>query len=133
MVKNRNQTVSSWIGWVYFASALLLILGGLQIVSGLTALFSSDFFIVAEQDLVVFNYAAWGWINLITGALLVLVGVAVAAGKLWAQVVALVLAIFTGIALLAFLPAYPLWSIIGLVTTGFVVYALALHGDEVSA
>ncbi len=126
----KNQT-TKWVGWVYFASALLLVLGGLQIVSGLTAVFSNDFYVVTEAGLVAFNYTTWGWINIALGVGIFATGAAVAAGKTWARLIATALAVLSAIATIAFLPAYPLWSIISLVITGFVIYALALHGDEV--
>ncbi len=32
-----NNKPTGWVGWVYFATAVLLIVGGLGIVAGLTA------------------------------------------------------------------------------------------------
>lgn len=127
-----KREVTNWVGWVYFASALLALLGGLQMISGLTGIFSNDFFIVTEDKLVAFDYTTWGWINLIIGTTLVLVSISLAIGKVWAQVVAIALTVISALASVAFMPAYPLWSIINLVIAGFVIYAIAMHGDEVA-
>jgi len=127
----KREQATAWVGWVYFASAMLIVLGGLQAISGLTGIFSNDFFVATEEGLIFFNYTTWGWINLVLGVGLVLVGAFLAAGKLWAQIAAIVLGVLSAIASIAFLPAYPWWSFISLVVTGLVIYAITLHGDEV--
>ncbi|HSX31526.1 MAG TPA: hypothetical protein VLE99_06450 [Candidatus Saccharimonadales bacterium] len=121
---------TGWVGWVYFASMMMLILGGLQALSGLVALFSNTFYVTAH-GLVVWNYHTWGWLNLIFGILVAVTGMAVAGGRTWARVVASIFVVLNAIEILAFLPAYPIWSIIALIISGFVIYALTVHGREV--
>jgi hypothetical protein len=121
---------SGWVGWIYFASMMMLVLGGLQALSGLVALFKDDFYAVTQRGLVVFNYTAWGWINLLMGLLIFFVGLEISRGSTWARVVASFLVALNAIANLAFLPAYPVWSIIALIIDLFVIYALTVHGSE---
>ena len=128
-----RQKTTSWVGWVYFASALMALLGGLQIISGLTAIFHDEFFIVTQDKLIALDFTTWGWINLLIGLGVVTVGISLAIGKTWAQIVALILTVVSALASIAFLPAYPLWSIASLVIAGLVLYAIAMHGDEVTA
>lgn len=130
MVKKSQP--SGWTGWVYFAGAMLFVVGGLEVISGLAALFRDSFFVVTKDHLVAFNYAAWGWIALVLGILLLATGAGVWAGRPWARVVAIILAVVAFLNNLAFINAYPLWSIIGAIVSGFVIYALTLHGDEVA-
>jgi hypothetical protein len=125
----QNQP-SGWVGWIYFASMMMLVLGGLQALSGLVALFKDDFFLAGQNGLVVFNFTAWGWINLILGIVLVTVGLEIGRGSTWARVVASFLVALNAIANLAFLPAYPVWSIIALIIDLFIIYALTVHGGE---
>jgi hypothetical protein len=111
---------------------MMLILGGLQAVSGLVALFRHNFFMTTAHGLVVWNYTTWGWINLILGVLVVITGLAVAGGRTWARIIASLLVVLNAIDNLAFLPAYPIWSIIALIIDGLVLYALTVHGHEVA-
>jgi len=110
---------------------MMLILGGLQIIAGLVALFHKAFYVTAQNGWIVFNnYTAWGWINLFIGLFVVLAGLAVMNGSLWGRVVASFIVVLNALSNLAFLPAYPLWSIFGLIIDGLVLYALTVHGGE---
>lgn len=122
---------TGWVGWVYFASAMMVLAGGLQIIAGLVAIFKDDFYVVGQNALIAFNYTTWGWIHFFLGLLILGAGLAVMAGSTWGRVIGVFLAILCAIANVAFLAAYPIWSIIGLVVNGCVIYALTLHGDEV--
>jgi hypothetical protein len=126
-----DQMVSGWVGWIYFASAMLVLVGGLQAISGLTGIFSDDFFVATQEQLIVLNYTAWGWINLAMGALLIATGIALSVGKTWARLVALFVAVLSALTNIAFLPIYPIWSVIALVVDGLVIYAVTMHGEEV--
>ena len=105
MAETRNE-VTGWVGWVYFASMMMLILGGLQALAGLVALFRKTFY-VTPHGLVVWNYTTWGWINLILGILIVATGMALTSGRTWARVIASLVVVLNAIGNLAFLPAYP--------------------------
>ncbi len=130
MANKKDPT--GWVGWVYFAGAMLIAVGGLQIISGLVALFRDNFYVVTSSHLVAFSYTTWGWIALILGILLLLTGVGVWAGQAWARVIAVLLAVLAMLNNFAFITAYPLWSIFGIIISGLIIYALTLHGDEVA-
>ena len=51
-------------------------------------------------------------------------------GAAWARIFAIVLVVLNMLDSLAFMSAYPLWSIIALVIDGLVLYALTMHGAE---
>ncbi|MGB4758687.1 MAG: hypothetical protein WBP26_01395 [Candidatus Saccharimonadales bacterium] len=121
---------SGWLGWIYFASAMLVLVGGLQAIAGLTGIFNDNFYVVTDNQLIVLNTTAWGWIHLAIGILLVGTGIALAVGKMWARVVALFVAVLSALANIAWLPVYPIWSIIALVVDGLVIYAVATHGGD---
>ena len=125
----RNQT-TGWVGWVYFAGAMMLVIGGLQAISGLVALFKNSYFVVSQGQLLVFDYTQWGWINLILGVLVFCAGLAVLSGQTWGRIVGVVMAVLSAIANLSFMSAYPAWSLIGLTIDVLVIYALTVHGAE---
>lgn len=132
MVQTTPSTrpMSGWVGWIYFASTLMLIVGGLQIVAGLMALFREGFYITSGGGLVIWDYDTWGWVHLGIGALLIVTAIAVLSGRTWARVLASLIVVINAIGNIAFLPTYPLWSIVALVIDGLVLYALTVHGRE---
>ena len=126
----RNQP-TGWVGWVYFASLMMMLVGGFQAISGLVALFKDDFYLVTEKSLLVFDYSTWGWVHLIMGIVIFAAGVALMNGAAWARMVGILLAGISLFANMAFLSAFPLWSILMIVVDVLVIYALTVHGDEV--
>ena len=126
----RKVTSTGWVGWVYFASAMMLIVGGMQAIAGLVALFKDDYYVVTESSILAFNYSTWGWVHLGIGVLLIAAGLAAGAGKVWGRTVGVLLAVLSALANIAFLSSYPIWSIIAIVVNVFVIYALTIHGHE---
>ena len=125
----RNQS-TGWVGWIYFASLMMMLVGGFQAINGLVALFKDDFYLVSEKALLVFNYTTWGWVHLLMGIVIFAAGVALMNGATWARIVGVFLAGLSLFANMAFLAAYPLWSILMIVIDILVIYALTVHGSE---
>lgn len=131
MATRGTNGVTGWVGWIYFAGLMLTISGGMQVISGLVGIFSEEFFVVAENQLVLLDYSAWGWLNLVIGLLVFAVGVALIGGQTWARVAALMLTVVAALSHISFMNAYPLWGVIALIVDGLIIYALVAHGDEV--
>ncbi|MGW3470413.1 DUF7144 family membrane protein [Saccharopolyspora sp. NPDC000995] len=123
---------TGWVGWVYFAAVVLLLAGIVQVINGLIAFARSGTTYVIPAGAVQISYAGVGWSFLITGAVLVLTGIGLFGGRTWARAVAIVMAVISVLANLAFFTAYPLWSAVVIVLDVIVIYALAAHGREVS-
>jgi hypothetical protein len=122
---------TGWTGWVVFASTMMLLLGSLQAIQGLVAIFDAGYYHVTPGGLVVnVDYTAWGWTHLLLGVLIVISGVGVLAGNVAARAVAVILALLSAIANLLFIEAYPIWSIIIITVDVLVIYALTVHGRE---
>jgi hypothetical protein len=126
----QNNTTTGWIGWAYFASFMMLLLGVLQGIAGLAAIFKDNYYVVTQSHLLVANYKTWGWINLILGIIILLAGLELLRGAVWARVVAVFLAILSFSANMAFVNAYPIWSIIMMTVDVFIIYSLTVHGGE---
>ncbi|HSE70713.1 MAG TPA: hypothetical protein VLA97_08135 [Nocardioidaceae bacterium] len=122
---------SAWTGWLTFGAMMLIMVGAFQVIAGLTALFDDGFYIVtSDQLLVSVDFTAWGWTHLALGALAIAAGFGIMAGQMWARVVGVGLALLSSIVNLAFLPAYPLWSMLVIALDVVVIYALIAHGAE---
>lgn len=129
MAQNTNST--GWVGWAYFAAFMMMFLGVLQGITGLTGIFKENFYVTTQNHLLVFDFTAWGWINLVIGILVFFAGLELLrTGAVWARVVAVILAGLSLIANITFIEAYPLWSIIMGIIDVLVIYALTVHGDE---
>ncbi len=126
----RTNGPSGWVGWVFFASFMMMLAGGFQAIAGLTAMFKEDFYLVSEKSLVAFNYNTWGWVHLVLGAVIFLAGLALLNGAIWARVTGVLVAGLSLFANMAFFDAYPWWSVLMIVTDILVIYALTVHGGE---
>lgn len=124
---------TGWVGWVFFAGFMMMIVGLFQAIAGLTGLLRHTWYVVSSSSgLLVFNYQAWGWIDLIIGLVVLLAGFSVLHGAKWARVVGVVLAGLSAVAKLVSINEYPVWSILIIAVDVLVIYALTAHGDEVS-
>ncbi|GAA1907142.1 hypothetical protein GCM10009716_16280 [Streptomyces sodiiphilus] len=113
-------------GWLTFAGILILTLGIFHIVGGLAAWTRDDYYLVTSDGLLVFDYTAWGWILFLLGLLQVAVGAGVYTGRDWARLTGIALAVLTAVAHVAFLAAFPLWSVIVIGLAVLVIYALSV-------
>ncbi len=120
-----------WVGWIVFAAMMMLLVGTFQVFAGLVALFNSDYYLVRERKLLVdMSFTAWGWTHLVIGAVAVVAGIALLAGQMWARVVGIAMALVSSVVSLAFVSAYPVWALIVIYLDVLVIYAIAVHGQE---
>lgn len=123
---SNTKTGSAWAsGITLFAGIWLLLLGVFQFFQGLVAVLDGDMFVTGARYTFELNVTGWGWIHMILGALLALVGLAVINGSGWARIVAIVLAGLSALANFLWLPHYPLWAIILIAIDVLVIWALA--------
>ena len=124
-----------WTGWVVFAGIMMMLVGILHALDGLVAIVKDQvYYTGANARLVVsVDYTTWGWVHLIVGVVVVLAGFAVLTGAMWARIVAICLACLSVILNIAFLAAYPVWSLTIIAFDVVTIYALAVHGRELKA
>ncbi|TFC59226.1 hypothetical protein [Cryobacterium sp. TMB1-7] len=126
-----DSGTSGWTGWIVFAGVMMLMMGAFHVIQGLVALFQDTYYLVGQEELVVqVDYTTWGWVHTILGAVVILAGVALLAGQMWARVVAVILAFGSALVNIAFLGAYPLWSLTMIAIDVLVIYAVTMHGKE---
>lgn len=125
---------SAWVGWIAFAGVIMVMLGMFHVIEGIVALAQDEYFKASPSRLVLnIDYTAWGWIHLVGGAVVVVAGVGVFAGQVWARAVGTVVAVLSAVVNLAFLAAYPLWSTLMIALAVVVIMALTVHGSEIKA
>jgi hypothetical protein len=123
---------TGWVGWILFAAAILIVNGLFWIVAGLAGIFRDEDYFRVNGQLLVFNYRAWGWIHLIIGIGLVLVGVYVYKGSFTARLAALFVVILSLLAHFTSIQENPWWSLIAVALNLLVIYALLVHGEEMN-
>jgi len=74
----------------------------------------------------------WGWVQLALGIFLIAAGCCLFTGKLWARLVGIAAAVLGAIANFAFIPYYPVWSLLIIAVDVLAIWALALHGRELA-
>jgi len=130
-----DMATTRWTGWVIFAAVVMLIAGFIDIGYGLAAIIGPDsaYFLTVSGDLFLFDVSGWGWWHVISGALLVVVGIFLMRGATWARVAGVVLAALNAFGQLALLPVQPWWALIVLGLDILVIYAIIVHGREMKA
>ena len=125
---------TSWVGYIVFAGWMLLLLGGFHAFQGFVALFEEDYYLVSKNGLAVqVDYTTWGWVHLILGLVVVVAGIGLMMGQMWARVVGVVVAFLSTLVNAAFLAAYPLWSTIMIAFNVLAIWAITVHGREMKS
>ena len=122
----------SMAGWIGFAGILMVLLGGLSVFQGLIALLEDDYYVPTQAGYLVFDITGWGWIMLIWGIVLVLVGLALMNGASWARWVSILLVGVNVFGQLGFLGNTndQVWLLITLTLNIIVLYALVVRWHE---
>jgi hypothetical protein len=121
--------VSGWaIGGTTFAATIMILVGIFQAIAGLAAILEDEFFVLTQNYVFDLDVTAWGWIHLLLGILVALAGYFLLAGRSWAAVTAIVLAMLSAIANFFFIPYYPFWSILMIALAVWVIWAVTRPG-----
>ena len=122
----------SMAGWIGFAGIMMVLLGGLSVFEGLIALLEDNYYVVTQSGYLLFDVTGWGWIMLIWGIILALVGLALLNGASWARWTAIVLVGVNVFGQLGFLGNTndTVWLLITLTLNIIVLYALIVRWHE---
>lgn len=123
---------SAAVGWAAFAGIMLIIYGVVDVIQGIAALVNNEFFVITEEYVFEFNLTTWGWIHLIGGIILILAGAGIFGGSVLARTVGVIMAGLAIVWNFAWLPYYPVWSIIAIAIGVAVIWALTVHGRDIT-
>lgn len=121
---------TGWVGWIYFASVLMILAGTLSAIHGLIAIVNDEWVVWGNRGDLYLDLTEWGWVHLGVGIVLVLAGFGVLTGNILARAIAVLLAGLSVVANFLYIPAFPVWAIIIIAIDVFVIYALTAHGGE---
>ena len=114
-------------GWGMFGAVTLIVLGGLNIVNGFTAIHNSQFF---THQIVYHNLTAWGWVFLIWGILQMVAGVLVFAHSTTGYYLGVCLAGTATILWFFMLFAAPIPAMVAVIVGLVVIYGLTVGSQD---
>jgi hypothetical protein len=121
-------------GWVVGMTAvavlMMVMIGIFHAVEGLVALFNNEIYLVGARYVFAFDLTAWGWIHLLLGVVLIVAGIGVRTGQLWARSVGIGVVVLSMIANFLFIPYYPVWSLLIIALDFFVIWALCVYNED---
>ena len=91
-----------------------------------------EFYVIGAKWVFEFDITTWGWIHMILGAVMFAAGIGILSGNVLARAVGVILAAVSAVANFAWLPYYPVWSIVMIFLAIAVIWALTVHGRDVT-
>ena len=126
---SESREPSGWAaGGLIFAASVLVLVGMFQAIQGIVAIANDDFFVRASHYTFHLDVTTWGWIHLLIGIGVFIVGLALFNQAAWAAVAGIALAMLSAIDNFFFLPYYPVWSVILIALNVWVIWALSRPG-----
>jgi hypothetical protein len=132
MRRERGMTVVSerrpGRGWTAYAAILLIFAGAMQIMNGLWALDRQD----TAVDTVFWsdNLEAWGWVYLLAGIVLVVIGIFIFRRAAWAALAGIAVAFLGAMINLFWIFSYPLVSVLAITLYLLAIYGLTAYSLE---
>jgi hypothetical protein len=123
-----TQTVSPWAhGIVVFAGVVMIVGGAFQALEGLAGIVRDKWLVVLPQYIYAFDLTLWGWIHLLVGLALLVIGIFLLRGQTWARVAGMVAAAISAILNFVWLPYSPWWALMIIAIDILVIWALAAY------
>lgn len=129
--RTQTGTKQAWAtGLMTFAAVMLMITGVLGICRGIMAILKDDVFLLTPNYVFQYDLTGWGWIHLILGAIAVVIGLGLFQAAFWARIAGVAVAALIVIANFLSLPYYPVWSILMIAISAFIIWALCVAKAE---
>ena len=123
-----TQTVSPWAhGIVVFAGVVMIVGGAFQALEGLAGIVRDKWLVVLPQYIYAFDLTLWGWIHLLVGLALLVIGIFLLRGQTWARVAGMIAAAISAILNFVWLPYSPWWALMVIAIDILVIWALASY------
>ncbi|MFC6157232.1 DUF7144 family membrane protein [Kribbella jiaozuonensis] len=118
-------------GFVVFAGTMLMVIALINIFEGLLAIFSDEELVLTRNNLIVVDVTGWGWTLVISGLILFAVGAGLLLMQTWARIVGIVVVGLHLVSQIAWLGAYPVWSLLMIALDVAVLFALTVKWSDV--
>jgi hypothetical protein len=116
-------------GWLVFASAALIFAGAMRIIDAIWA-FSYDGNEKLQDALLGSDVDSYGWWWLIVGVILIGSGIGVLSRGQFSRWIGIIGSAIAAFSAMAWMPYYPIWSLVYIAIAFFVLYGLAVYGGR---
>ncbi|GAA2716822.1 MULTISPECIES: hypothetical protein [Streptomyces] len=123
---HTERSAAAAAGLTVFAAVMMLIVGFLDIFRGISAIVHDAVYVSTPSYVYKFSVAGWGWVHLFLGIAAVMVGVGLFKVSTWARVLGIAVAALVLLANFLSLPYYPLWSLVVIALSAFVIWGLCV-------
>jgi hypothetical protein len=128
-----SREPSAWaVGWTYFAAIVMIMMGSFHAIAGLVGIIDDEFYVETRNYVLEFDATAWGWIHLIVGIVVAGAGCYLFTGSVFARTIGVFIALGSAVAGFAWIPYYPVWGIVIVAMALSVIWALTVHGRDVT-
>ena len=123
MAQTQTRSAAAAVG-TGLAATLLILDGVMGIAQGIAAIAKDQVYATVGKYAFKFDIQTWGWIHLILGILLLITGFALFTGAIAARMLAVILTVLVALANFLYLPYQPVWSVIMIGLSLFVIWSL---------
>ncbi len=116
--------------WIAFAGVMMVILGVLDVIWGLAAIVNDEVVVVGGHGALIFDLTAWGWVQLILGALIALTGLGLLTGNSAGRWAGVFLIGLNAILQIVWFTAAPLWAFLIIILDIVLIYQLMINWTE---
>src|SRR5262249_41269072 len=120
----RDSSAFSF-GLILFAGCMMLLMALFHFFEGLAAVTRGSFYAAVPNYAFKVDITAWGWIQIVLSIVVAAAGIYLFMGKLWARIIAIIVALVSAVTNFLSIPYYPLWSILLVVLSLLVIWAIA--------
>jgi len=113
-------------GGLLFAATIMVLAGLFQFFQGIIGVAKDEIFVATPNYLFKFNTTTWGWIHLVLGLFVMVIGFFVFTKAPWARGIAIFLVALQAFSNFFFLPYYPLWALTLVALDIFIIWALTV-------
>lgn len=111
-------------GRIAFAAVMMIFSGTMTLLTGVAALRKDQVFVSTRNYVFQFDLSGWGWVHLFVGIAIVLAGITLFNGAMWARIFGVLVAGLGLISNFLWLPYFPLWAVALLALDAFIIWAL---------
>ncbi|MFH8487412.1 DUF7144 family membrane protein [Streptomyces longisporoflavus] len=116
------------VGGVVFAVCVLGIIGTFHAIAGLSTVLGDNYYQSQNEYPFDFNPNVRGWIQMISGVVILAAAFSLFSGRTWARAVGITVAGLSAMENFFFTPYHPVWSAIIIGLDVLVIWALAVYG-----
>lgn len=124
---------TGWTGWIAFGAAMIMLVGTFDMIEGLVVLLDDGYDLTTSGGLAVdMSFTTLGWLQIGLGVVSLAIGVGIFLGATVALVAGVIVTAVSAIAHVATIAANPVWSVVVVAFNVIVIYALVVHGREMT-